>query len=104
MIENLGDNEHQVLLKWMADAASLVMEDTGVDAVIWVGHSCPSHAPFVIVEAMTGKVLVSIDEDSGAIETALREWIVLNKDLLLAYWNDDLYPTSQMLRQIKKLS
>ena len=53
---------------------------------------------------MEGKVLVSIDEDSGAIETSLREWIVLNKEILLAYWNDDLYPTSQLLQQIKKLS
>ena len=104
MIEKLGNNEPQVLVEWMADAATLVKEDTGIDAVIWVGHKCPSHAPFVIVEVMAGKVVVSIDEDSGAIETALREWIVLNKEILLAYWNDDLYPTSQLLQQIKKLS
>ena len=98
------EGEPQKLVEWMADAATLVREDSGVDAVIWVGHKCPSHSPFVIVEAMAGKVLVSIDEGSGDIESALREWIVLNKDLLLAYWNNDLYPTSQMLRKIKKLS
>ena len=95
MIENLGDNEHQVLLKWMADAATLVMEDTGVDAVIWVGHSCPSHAPFVIVEAMTGKVLVSIDEDSGSIEPALRKWLVLKK---ISYWTIGAMTFTQPLK------
>ncbi len=104
MIENLGDNELQALDRWVADAATLVKEDTGVDAIIWVGHKCPSHAPFVIVEAMAAKVLVSIDEDSGSIEPALRKWLVLNKVILLDYWNDDLYPTSQMLQRIKKLS
>ena len=104
MIEKLGDNEPRVLVEWMADAATLVKEDTGVDAVIWVGHKFPSQVPFVIVEAMAGKVLVSIDKDSGAIETALRDWLVLNMEILLAYWNDDLYPTSQLLQQIKKLS
>ena len=105
MIEELGYNEHQVFVEWVADAATLVKEDTGVDAVIWVGHKCQERIPFVIVEAMEGKVLVSIDEeDSGSIDTTLREWLVLNKDILLDYWNDDLYPTSQMVRQIKRLS
>ena len=104
MIQKLDDNEQMALVEWMADAATLVKEDSGVDAVIWVGHKCPSHAPFVIAEAMAGKVVVSIDEDSGTIETALMEWIVLNKEILLAYWDDDLYPTSQLLQQIKRLS
>ena len=104
MIEKLGDNELQAFDRWVADAATLVKEDTGVDAIIWVGHKFPSHVPFVIVEAMAGKVLVSIDEDSGSIEPALRKWLVLNKDILLDYWRDDLYPTSQILQRIKKLS
>ena len=93
-----------MLLEWVADAATLVKEDTGIDAIIWVGHKCQERIPFVIMEAMEGKVLVSIDEGSGAIDTVLREWLVLNKDILLDYWNDDLYPSSQMFRQIKKLS
>ena len=104
MIEKLGDNELQAFDRWVADAATLVKEDTGVDAIIWVGHKCPSHVPFVIVEAMAGKVLVSIDEVSESIEPALRKWLVLNKDILLDYWSDDLYPSSQMLQRINKLS
>ena len=38
MIENLGDNELQALDRWVADAGTLVKEDTGVDVIIWVGH------------------------------------------------------------------
>ena len=38
MIEKLGDNELQAFDRWVADAATLVKEDTGVDVIIWVGH------------------------------------------------------------------
>ena len=95
MIEKLGDNELQAFDRWVADAATLVKEDTGVDAIIWVGHKCPSHVPFVIVEAMAGKVLVSIDEDSGSIEPALRKWLVLKK---ISYWTIGAMTFTQPLK------
>ena len=61
-----------------------------------------------------GKVLISIEDEPKILQpdklskgddiSAVIQWIRLNKEALLDYWNDDLYPTSQMLRQIKKLS
>ena len=38
MIEKPGDNESQIIVRWMADAATLVKEDTGVNAVILENH------------------------------------------------------------------
>lgn len=56
-------------------------------------------------------VFVSISDkpeiiDSLQVDVSMSEvmeWVKLNKNLLLEYWNDDLYPTSKMLKEIKKL-
>ena len=31
------------------------------------------------------------------------DWVKLNKQLLLEYWNDDVYPTSKMIKNIRKV-
>ena len=93
---------------------NLHQEDTGIDTVIWVSHECPDYKPFIMALTSTGKVLISIEDEPKVLQpdklsdcediSDVIQWIHLNKDLLLAYWDYDLYPTSQMLRQIKKLS
>ena len=98
----------------IAHMVNLHQEDTGIDTVIWVSHECPDYKPFIMALTSLGKVLISIEDEPKVLEPDKQpngddildvvQWIVLNKDLLLAYWNDDLYPTSLMLQQIKKLS
>ena len=93
---------------------NLHQEDTGIDTVIWVSHKCLDYKPFILALTSTGKVLISIEDEPTVLQpdklsdgddiSAVIQWIRLNKEVLLDYWNDDLYPTSQMVRQIKRLS
>ena len=93
---------------------NLHQEDTGIDTVIWVSHECSDYEPFILALTSTGKLQISIEDEpkvlcpdkqpDGDDVSDVIQWIRLNKEVLLDYWNDDLYPTSQMLRQIKKLS
>lgn len=96
--------------------ANLHQEDTGVDAVIWVSHKWPNREPFMMVESLEDKapkVSISIEDkpkvlepkkqSNGDVISAATRWICLNKQLLLDYWNDEMYPTSKMLKEIKKL-
>ena len=97
--------------RWMADAATLVKEDTGVNAIILVNHGYLEQNPVVMVRFNDIELFVSISDkpeiiDSLQVDVSMSEvmeWVKLNKNLLLEYWNDDLYPTSKMLKEIKKL-
>lgn len=106
-----SDNELPVLGRWMADAATLVKEDTGVDAVILVNHGCPEQDPVVIGRFDDIEVFVSISEKPETIDnpqvdvpmSEVMDWVKLNKELLLDYWNDDLYPTSKMMKKLRRV-
>lgn len=102
--ENISDIFNELILHH---------NNTGINAVIKVSHMRPEKNPCILVETKAGRVSITIEDEPIANESCrldnttlscLRKWIVLNKDILLAYWNDDLYPTSQLLHQIKKLS
>lgn len=98
----------------IAYMVNLHQEDTGIDTVIWVSHECSDYKPFIMALTSLGKVLISIEDEPKVLEpdkqpngddiSSVIEWIRLNKDVLLDYWSDDLYPTSQLLQHIKKLS
>ena len=98
----------------VAFMVNLHQEDTGIDTIIWVDHKWPNQKPFIMALTSLGKVSISIEDEPKVLQpenlfdgddiSAVIQWICLNKDVLLDYWNDNLYPTSQMLRQIKKLS
>ena len=98
----------------IAYMVNLRLEATGIDTVIWVDHKWPNHEPFIMALTSLGKVSISIEDEPKVLEpdklfdgddiSAVIQWMCLNKDVLLDYWNNNLYPTSQMLRQIKKLS
>ena len=111
MMEKPGDNEPPVHDRWRADAVILVKEDTGVDAIILVNHKYLEQNPKVMAWFDDIGVFVSISDKPEIIDTLqigvsmdeVMEWVKLNKNLLLEYWNDDLYPTSKMLKEIKKL-
>ena len=106
-----SDNERPVFDKWMADAATLVKEDTGVDAIILVNHGYLEQDPVVIARFDDIEVFVSISDKSEIIDnpqvdvpmSEVMDWVKLNKELLLDYWNDDLYPTSKMINNIKRI-
>ena len=111
MKTNNSDNKPPLLDRWMADAATLVKEDTGVDAVILVNHGYPEQDPVVIARFDDIEVFVSISDkpeiiDNPQVDAPMSEvmdWVKLNKELLLEYWNDDLYPTSKMINNIKRI-
>ena len=106
-----SDNERPVFDKWMADAATLVKEDTSVDAVILVNHGYPEQNPVVIARFDDIEVFVSISDkpeiiDNPQVDILMGDvinWVKLNKELLLEYWKDELYPTSKMINNIKRI-
>lgn len=108
MMEKPGDNEPPVHDRWRADAVTLVKEDTGVDAVILVNHGYQEQDPVVIARFDDIEVFVPISDKPEIIDnpqvdvpmTEVMDWVKLNKELLLEYWNDDLYPTSMMIKNI----
>ena len=95
----------------MAYMVNLHQEDTGIDTIIWVDHNWPNQKPFIMALTSLGKVSISIEDEPKVLEpdiltddiSAVIQWIRLNKDVLLDYWNEELYPTAQLLQQIKKL-
>ncbi len=113
---NYGEKNLKKMIteKIIAYMVNLHPEDTGINTVIWVSHKCPHYKPFIIALTSTGKVLISIEDEPKVLQpnrlsdgddiSSVIQWICLNKDILLDYWSDDFYPTSQMLQRIKKLS
>lgn len=97
--------------RWMADAATLVKEDTGVDTVILVKHGYLEQNPVVMARFNDIGVFVSISDKPEIIDTLqvdvsmgdVIDWVKLNEELLLDYWNDNLYPTSKMIKNIRKV-
>ena len=111
MIEKPGVDKSQIIVRWMANAATLVKEDTGVDAVILVNHGYLEQNPVVMARFNDIGGFVSISDKPEIIDNPqvdilmgdVIDWVKLNKELLLEYWNDDLYPTSKMINNIKKI-
>ena len=97
--------------RWMADAATLVKEDTGVNAIILVNHGYLEQNPVVMARFNDIGVFVSISDKPEIIDnpqvdvpvSEVMDWVKLNKELLLEYWDDDLYPTSKMIKNIQKV-
>ena len=60
-----------------------------------------------------GKVSISIEDEPKVLQpdnlfdgddiSAVIQWICLNKDVLLDYWNNNLYPTSKMLKELRRV-
>lgn len=99
--------------QWIAHMVNLHQEDTGIDTVIWVSHKCLNYKPFIMALTSTGKVLISIEDGPTVLQPDklsdgedildVIQWIRLNKDVLLDYWSNDLYPTSRMINNIRKI-
>ena len=88
-------------------------EDTGIDTIIWVDHKWPNQKPFIMALTSLGKVSISIEDEPKVLQpdnlfdgddiSAVIQWICLNKDVLLDYWNNNLYPTSKMLKELRRV-
>ena len=87
----------------IAFMVNLHQKDTGIDTVIWVDHKWPDQEPFIMAMTSLGKVSITIENEPKVLEpdnvtddtSAVIQWIRLNKELLLNYWNDEMYPTSK---------
>jgi len=97
----------------IAYMVNLHQEDTGIDTVIWVDHKWLNHEPFMMALTSLGKVSISIEDGPKVLQpdnlfdgddiSAVIQWICLNKDVLLDYWNNNLYPTSKMLKELRRV-
>ena len=98
----------------VADMANLYEEDTGVDARIWVSTKYAGHKPRLKVKKDDNEVSMSIEDEpkvlapkkpkiDTSIIDAAKQWIVLNKDILLEYWNDSSLSTTKFIGALKKV-
>lgn len=94
--------------------ANLYEEDTGVDARIWVSTKYAGHKPRLKVKKDDNEVSMSIEDEpkvlapkkpkiDTSIIDAAKQWIVLNKDILLEYWNDSSLSTTKFIGALKKV-
>ena len=97
----------------VADKANFYQNFTGVDAVIWVSHKYAGHKPRVKVTKGDDSVTMSIENEpeilaqkspklDASIINAAKQWIVLNKETLIGYWNME-FDTSVLVSKLKKL-
>ena len=67
-----------------------------------------------MVKSLKEKFSVSIEDNprvlagdssivSAKVLEQVKEWIILNKDLLLEYWNDPLFDTERLYTETKKV-
>ena len=95
----------------VAYMVNLHQEETGIDTVIWIDHKWPDHEPFIMALTSLGKVSISIEDEPKVLKpnkltddiSAIIQWIRLNKNVLLDYWNNNLYPTSKMLKELRRV-
>jgi hypothetical protein len=102
------------------EMANFGQKTTGLPMIVWVSEKRASHAARIKVSrSYNPRVLigdtfsVSISDnpkivagDEGKISTAdlkkVFDWIFLNKETLLKYWNNELL-TDELIEQIKKV-
>lgn len=98
----------------VADKANFYQNFTGVDAVIWVSPKYAGHKPRVKITKGESSVSMSIENEpeiltpkspklDAIIINAAKQWIVLNKDILLEYWNDSEFHTKRLYTETKKV-
>lgn len=100
-------------LSRIQDMANLYENLTGVKGRIWVSFQVPRHAPRVKVKIKGEEVSISISDKPEILapkdckhpswyKEAI-EWIKLNKEQLLKFWNDpeiDMYEFIMSLKRV----
>lgn len=99
----------------VADMANLYEDATGINIIITATSKMPRHKPRVKVRKnLEESFSLSIEDEpkllagNSAIVTQkvlnqVKEWVALNKDLLLEYWNDPLFNTKRLYTETKKV-
>jgi hypothetical protein len=104
----------------MFEMANFGTKTTGLPMIVWVSEKRASHGPRIKVSrSYNHKVLigdtfsVSISDtpeivagDTGDIKSIdvrkVYDWVVLNKETLLEYWNSDIL-TDELISKIKNI-
>ena len=99
----------------VADMANLHKDATGINVIITATSKMPRHKPRVKVRKnLKESFSLSIEDEpkllagSTSIVTPkelepVKQWIFLNKDILLEYWNDELFNTKRLYTETKKV-
>lgn len=97
------------------EMANLEKSQTGIDGVIWISTMMTGHAPRVKYFARPGRTQpsfsVTIADPPRVVANSLPlrllnrmspsviQWVILNKDALLDFWNDgDTWTASQLIQ------
>ncbi|HIR37003.1 MAG TPA: hypothetical protein IAC93_01360 [Candidatus Limisoma gallistercoris] len=97
----------------VADMANFYHDFTGVDAVIWVSPKYAGYKPRVKITKGDDSASMSIEDEpeilapknsklDASIINAAKQWIVLNKETLIGYWDME-FDTSVLVSKLKKL-
>lgn len=99
----------------VCDMANLREKTTGINTIIFVSSREHRHKPRLkVLRSLKESFSVSIEDnprvilgDPSIVSTKVleqvKEWIILNKDLLLEYWNDPLFDTERLYTETKKV-
>jgi len=108
----------QRLQQFIGAMANLNPKHTGIpNVVIWISKKEPTHACRVKVSNIKGKYSptdnFSIRLHDGSIEgdakvsqkdlSNVREWIELNRETILRFWDDDEYDALDLAQDLKKI-
>lgn len=98
------------------EMANLYFRTTGINARIYVSSKEPLHKPRIKVynSSNSESISLSIDDDpqilagnplivSPKVLKQVKEWIPLNKELLLYYWEHPEMDTVDLLERVRKV-
>lgn len=99
------------------DITNLYQDDTGIEGMIMISSKYPGQKIPCLRYYVQGIAMsVSIEENpkamlpkslDGRLSTKYEgvvSWIILNRPILLEYWNNAEYPTNCLLNSLKKLN
>ena len=99
------------------DETKLYQDDTGIEGMIMISRKYPGQKiPCLRYYVQDIAMSVSIEDNpkamlpnsiDGSVSTkyeGIVSWIILNRPILLEYWNNAEYPTNCLLNSLKKLN
>lgn len=115
--KELSDRLKPIIIENMFEMSNLSPKQTNLPTIVWVSvKGNAKHSPRVKVVTSPGRykeddtATVTISDNPELVDGKIdnkylkpaKEWIILNKDVLIDYWNYKLF-TDELIERLKKL-
>ena len=102
------------------EMANVIKSRTGLNTMIWISTKEPSHGPRIKVQANRSDKIIShemfivtiedmpeVIGDIGKLKAKdinkIKEFVILNKEVLLDYWNEKELDIIKIIERLKKV-